>query len=186
MSGISIKNQRILYYGNTAGYVNKGKAIVDPMFHCEELKEYLAEKQGMEIQWTNGVYDRLANGKPGMDGETPILKNCRIHQLKPDVDIMMKFIGYDELVKQFGEPDPENYRVVYDVQLETNELDGIYEKFNLDHPTGFQGHSLSMSDIIELYDQDSSTFHYVDRFGFKEIDFRPPGQEQQQGQTMGM
>ena len=119
------------------------------MFHCEELKEYLAEKQGMEIQWTNGVYDRLANGKPGMDGETPILKNCRIHQLKPDVDIMMKFIGYDELVKQFGEPDPENYRVVYDVQLETNELDGIYENSNLNHPAGFQGHSLSMSDIIE-------------------------------------
>jgi hypothetical protein len=81
---------------------------------------------------------------------------------------------------------PENYRVVYDVQLETNELDGIYEKFNLNHPAGFQGHSLSMSDIIELYDQDGSTFHYVDRFGFKEIDFRPPGQEQQQGQTMGM
>jgi len=186
MSGISIKNQRILYYGNTAGYLDNGKAIVDPMFHSDELKEYLAEKQGMEIQWTSGVYDRLANGKPGMDGDTPILKNCRIHQLKPDVDVMMKFISYDLLLERFGEPDPENYRVVYDGQLETNDLDAIFEKFNLDHPAGYEGHSLTMSDIIELYDQDGSTFHYVDRSEYKEIDFQPPEQEQQQGQTMSL
>lgn len=186
MRGISIKNQRILFYGNTAGYIENGRAIVDPMFHSQELKEYLTEKQGMEIQWVNGVYDRLANGKPDMDGNAPILKNCRIHQLKPDVDVMMKFIGYDELTKQFGAPDPENYRVVYDGQLETNDLDAIYEKFNLDHPAGYEGHSLSMSDVIELYDGDGSTFHYVDRFGFKEIDFQPLEQEQQQGQIMSM
>jgi tight adherence protein B len=29
MSSISIKNQRILYYGNTAGYVDNGRAIVE-------------------------------------------------------------------------------------------------------------------------------------------------------------
>lgn len=185
MSGISIKNQRILYYGNTAGYIENGRAIVDPMFHSDELKEYLAEKQGMEIQWTNGVYDRLANGKPDLDGDAPILKNCRIHQLKPDVDVMMKFIGYDELVKQFGVPDPENYRVVYDGQLETNDLDAIYEKFNINYPAGFQGHNLSMSDIIELYDQGGSTFHYVDHFGFEEINFQSQP-EQQQSQTMSL
>ena len=186
MKGISIKNQRILFYGNTAGYIENGRAIVDPMFHSEELKEYLTEKQGMEIQWTNGVFDRLANGKPDLEGNAPILKNCRIHQLKPDVDVMMKFIGYDELSERFGVPDPENYRVVYDGQLQTNDLNAIYEKFNLDHPAGYEGHSLSMSDVIELYDQDGSNFHYVDRFGFKEIDFQPPEQELQQGQIMSL
>lgn len=30
MNGIQIKNNRILYYGNTAGYIEKGRAIVDP------------------------------------------------------------------------------------------------------------------------------------------------------------
>lgn len=184
MNGISIKNQRILFYGNTAGYIENAKAIVDPMFHCEELKDYLTEKQGLEIQWTNGVFDRLASGRPDPDGNTPILKNCRIHQLKPDVDIMMKFIDYDEMTKRFGEPNPENYKVVYDGQLETNDLDAIYEKFNLDHPPGYQGHSLSMSDVIELYDQNGSAFHYVDRFGFKEIAFQSSEQEQQHGHTM--
>lgn len=129
MNGISIKNHRILFYGNTAGYIENGKAIVDPMFHCEELKDYLTEKQGLEIEWTSGVFDRLASGKLDPDGNAPILKACRIHQLKPDVDAMMKFIGYDELTKSFGEPNPENYKVVYDGQLETNDLDAIYEKY---------------------------------------------------------
>lgn len=38
MSSISIKNQRILYYGNTAGYVDNGRAIVDPLFHCGSIR----------------------------------------------------------------------------------------------------------------------------------------------------
>lgn len=45
MNGIQIKNNRILYYGNTAGYVDKGKAIVDPLFQNEELRSYLVEKK---------------------------------------------------------------------------------------------------------------------------------------------
>jgi len=84
MNGISIKKGRILFYGNTAGYVDGGKAVVDPIFHCEELKDYLTVKKGLTVQWTDGVYDRLANSKPDMDGNAPVLKACRIHQLKPE------------------------------------------------------------------------------------------------------
>jgi len=186
MNGIQIKNNCILFYGNTAGYIENGKAVVDPMFQCEELTDYLVEKQKLEVRWTDGVFDRMANGKPDLDGNTPILKECRIYQLKPDVDAMMKFIGYDELLERFGEPNLENYSAVYDGQLETNDLEAIYEKFNLHHPTGFQGHSLSMSDVVELYDSSGSTFHYVDRFGFKEISFKTPEQEQQNGQSMNL
>jgi hypothetical protein len=43
-----------------------------------------------------------------------------------------------------------------------------------------------MSDVIELYDDTGSTFHYVDRFGFKEVSFQPPEQELFQGPTMSM
>lgn len=186
MHGVFIKNDCILFYGNTAGYIEDGKAIVDPMFHCEELEDYLTGKQGLEIHWTNGVFDRLAADQPDPEGKAPRLKNCRIHQLRPDVDVMMKFIGYDELLERFGEPNPENYQVVYDGHIETNNLDAIYEKFNLDHPPGYQGHSLSMSDVIELYDQNDRSFHYVDRFGFKETAFQPPEQEQQHGQSMSL
>jgi hypothetical protein len=184
MSRIAIKNDRILFYGNVAGYISENRAIVDPIFQCDELKDYLAGKKGLEVEWTNGVFEKIANGGLDQNGEAQILKNCRIHQLKPEVDVMMKFIDYEDLLERFGEPNPKNYQVVYDGQLETNNLDAIFEKFNLHHPPGYRGHSLSMSDIIELYDSNGSSFHYIDRFGFREIGFQPPEQEHQNGQTM--
>lgn len=186
MNGIQIKNNRILYYGNVAGYVEKGKAIVDPLFQHEELRLYLAEKKGLELEWKNGTFERLAEGRLDPEGNAPILKKCRVWQLKPDADVMMKFIGYDELLARFGEPDPDNYRMVYDGEVDTNDLEQLYAKFNLDHPSGYEGHSLSMSDVVELYDNSGSNFHYVDRFGFKEISFQTQEQELYQGPEMSL
>lgn len=186
MKGIQIKNDRIIYYGNAVGYVEKGKAIIDPMFQTDELRSYLAEKEGLELEWRNGTYEGLVKGKIDPEGNAPRLKSCRVWQLKSNVDVMMKFIGYDELLEHFGEPDPDNYRVVYDGEVETNNLEELFAKFNLDHPPGYEGHSLSMSDVVELYDDSGGSFHYVDRFGFREISFQPPKQELNEGPTMSM
>lgn len=186
MSGIFIKKDCIIFYGNTAGYIDDGKAVVDPMFQCGELNDFLKEKQGLSVEWVNGVYDQLINGRQDF-GEQPIVRSCRIYQLKAEVDPLIKFIGYNELLSGgFGKPDPENYQIVYDGQIETNDLDAIFEKFNLHHPPDFKGHSLSMSDVIELYNKDGSEFHYVDRFGFKQIDFYEFQQEQQKDQSMNL
>ena len=188
MNGIQIKNNRILYYGNTAGYLDTKRvtAIVDPMFENDELKSYLSNTKGLDIEWRPGTFDRLATGKLDPEGNLQVLKKCRVHQLKPDADIMMKFIGYDELTERFGEPDPANYQAVYDGEVETNDLEELYAKFNLDHPPGYEGHSLSMSDVVELYDESGNSFHYVDRFGFREIPFQESGQELEQGPQMSM
>ncbi len=188
MNGIQIKNNRILYYGNTAGYLDskRNTAIVDPMFENDELKAYLSNSKGLNIEWRSGTFDRLAAGKLDSEGNLQVMKKCRVHQLKPDADIMMKFIGYDEILKDFGEPDQDNYRMVYDGEVETNNLEELFAKFNLDHPPDYEGHSLSMSDVVELYDASGSNFYYVDRFGFKEISFQPPEQELYQGPTMSM
>lgn len=186
MNSIQIKNNRILYYGNTAGYIEKGKAIVDPLFQNEELRSYLEEKKGLELELRNGTYERLAEGKLDPEGSVQLLKKCRVWQLRPDVDPMMKFIGYDELLEHFGEPAPDNYQLVYDGEVDTNDLEALFAILNLDHPPGYEGHSLSMSDVIELYDESGSTFHYVDRFGFKEVSFQPQEQELYQGPEMNM
>ena len=88
------------------------------------------------------------------------------------------------MLKVSGEPSKNNYDVVFDGELETNDLESIYTKFNMDHPSDFKGHSLSISDVVELYDDNSSEFHYVDQFGFKEIEFAD--QSHEQGMTLGM
>lgn len=41
MAGIAVKNNLILYYGNIAGDVEDGKAVLDPMFKNEYLTRFL-------------------------------------------------------------------------------------------------------------------------------------------------
>jgi hypothetical protein len=181
--GIELRNGVIHYYGNLAGYVKEGKAVADKMFAGPELAGWMAKK-GFEAEWQNGVYDRLANGAAMGPGGGTALKSCRIWQIRDGADVMMKFITLAETRERFGEPNPENYRLAYDGQTATNDLEGIWEIFNHHPPSGFDGHSLSMSDVVELYDHTGGDFYYVDRFGFQSIGFREP--EQSQGFNMGM
>ena len=71
---------------------------------------------------------------------------------------------------------PENYTLLYvgelsELQKETQgaTLEAIFEKFNLDHPEDFRGHSLSVSDIVVLHQNGQNTAHFVDSFGYTEI-----------------
>ena len=48
-------------------------------------------------------------------------------------------------------------------------LEGLYEKFNMDRPSDFHGHSLSVSDIVALKTAGMVSFHYVDSIGFAEL-----------------
>lgn len=173
MNPIRIENGIIVYYGNLAGRVANGRAVVDPLFRGTELDDFLGRQKNVrEVKWTDGVFDRLMSGSRDTV-ETQALKNCRVWQLKPNVDIYMKFIGYDQLLQRFGAPDPGNYQMVFDGEVKTNDLEELYAKFNLAKPPGYQGHSLSISDVLELYDENGSTFHYVDRVGFQQVDFAP-------------
>lgn len=173
MNLIHIENGIIMYYGNLAGRVENGRAIVDPMFRGTELDDFLNKQKNVrEVKWTEGVFDRLTSGNVDTS-KVRELKNCRVWQLKPDVDIYMKFIGYDQLLQRFGPPNPDNYQMVFEGEVETNDLEALYAKFNLAKPPGYMGHSLSISDVLELYDENGSAFHYVDRVGFQQVDFAP-------------
>jgi len=186
MSEISLKNGLISYYGNPAGYIEKEKAIVDSIFNNEELNNWLNNRK-ITPQWKDGIMERLIAGEQIYGTETPIpIKNIRVWQLKSEVDIRMKFIGLNETIKDFGEPSMKNYHSVYDGQLGTNDLEEIYAICNIDHPDGYKGHSMSMSDIIELYDDNGSEFHYCDTFGFKQISLNQDSQVVSQDMTQSL
>ena len=172
MSGIEMKNGCIVYYGNPAGYIKEDRATVDKIFQSIEFEGWLSEK-GLVSDWRDGVFERLSNGEKAeeLQEDRKLLKNVRIWQLKADSDFELRFRAYDEVVKASGEPSMVNYETVYDGELETNDLEAIYAKFNMDHPNGFTGHSLSISDVVELYDEGGSEFYYVDRIGFLKIEF---------------
>jgi len=185
MSGIEMKNGLLIYYGNPAGYVKEDRATVDTIFQSKEFEEWLADKK-FNTNWTDGVFERLSKGEQlgdSLEHSSP-LKNVRIWQLKSDSNLELRFRAYDEVLKVSGEPSKDNYDVVFDGGLDTNNLESIYTKFNMDHPSDFKGHSLSISDVVELYDDSSSEFHYVDQFGFKAIEFAD--QSREQGMTLSM
>ena len=144
MRNIRMEKEIILYYGNPAGYASGGKAVVDLLFESEELKAFLSRQKDIgEVKWTDGVYDRLVNGQRDTQ-ELTLLKNCRVWQLKPESDIRMRFISLADFCKTFGEPQMSDYQTVYDGEVETNDLEALYTKFNIAHPPGYAGHSLSM------------------------------------------
>ena len=62
------------------------------------------------------------------------------------------------------------YEVVYTGEIESSgdimkDLERLYTKFNIDHPAGFKGHSLSVSDLVEL----DGKCYYCDSIGFVEL-----------------
>lgn len=95
-----------------------------------------------------------------------------IYQLK-DNEAMRdyRFESIEHLQRRGLEVDKDHYDLIYVGELtDKTSLDGIYEQFNLDRPGDFIGHSLSVSDLIVLHRDGENTTHFVDRFGFTEID----------------
>ncbi|MBQ8935663.1 MAG: hypothetical protein IJ049_04610 [Oscillospiraceae bacterium] len=66
--------------------------------------------------------------------------------------------------------DLSNYELKYHTELKASDtLDRIYERFNLDRPEDFHGHSLSVSDLIVVHRAMGTSVFYVDTFGFKDV-----------------
>ena len=98
-----------------------------------------------------------------------------IYQIKTDGAYCdFRFEG-TEYLKQHGiEIDRSNYDAIYTGKLPAGgdtgkRLDDLFYTFNLDHPADFQGHSLSVSDIVALKQNGVISCHYVDTVGFKEV-----------------
>lgn len=49
-------------------------------------------------------------------------------------------------------------------------LNYLYEVFNVDRPSGFRGHSMSLGDIIRIWGEDDNVkYYYCDSFGWEDI-----------------
>ena len=98
-----------------------------------------------------------------------------IYQLKDGEALHYhRFEPLERLEKSGLSVEPDNYSQVYTAPLPEggsaqDKLNQIYERFNLNHPADFKGHSLSVSDIVVFHENGRDTAHYVDRFGFQEV-----------------
>ena len=161
-------------------------AEIHNAFYGTDL-EFEIEKE-LGITWVESInYEDGSVITPEMARKEQLLyastDKYGIYQLKPNLELdSLRFEGTESLKRMgitkdnFDAIKPENYTLLYvgelsELQKETQgaTLETIFEKFNLDHPEDFRGHSLSVSDIVVLHQNGQNTAHFVDFFGYTEI-----------------
>lgn len=100
----------------------------------------------------------------------------KIYQVNMERDTnRVAFVGYENLEKFQGSPevDSQIYDKVFEGDVNCFTLEKVYEMFNYEHPTGYKGRSMSVSDVVEVIDGTTgkSYFNYCDSFGFQQVSF---------------
>lgn len=144
-----------------------------------ELKSSLETIRSAAAEIINSIDGKLAEIQKAQDKEQapkeqtaePDRDTYSIYQLKRDEATQdLRFEPYDRLIATGHEVDRANYDLVYTAPLtEDMTLNTIWEKFNIDHPKDFKGHSLSVSDIVVLHQNGGDTAHYVDSIGYQQV-----------------
>lgn len=129
----------------------------------------------------------LWNGIEVTNNEEPLLYGqddyFGIYQLKQEeFTTAYRFESIEQLERKGLLVEKDHYDLVYQGTLRHESLDDLFEHFNFDRPEDYGGRSLSVSDIVVTRNKGQTRAHYVDSFGFKEIeDFYQ--QEQKQEKT---
>ena len=131
----------------------------------------------MQQRWNQNF-----DGEPMTDIPQKFLNaGCDVYmvmQLRHDEKIFdERFASMRELNRRGKTPDPEHYEITYYADLPAmwqdvpnNEvLEELFQMFNISRPQDFEGHSLSVSDVIALKRNGEVSVHYVDSIGFKDL-----------------
>ena len=103
--------------------------------------------------------------------------DIRIYQIDSDHDEKrIKFLGLDNLENYQGSVEINStiYKQVFDGTVDCKSLEDVFHLFNTRLPIEYRGHSLSVSDIVEVVENSgdlSAGFYFCDSWGFQSIPF---------------
>ena len=160
-----------IYEDNTESAVAD---ISDLREHADKGGMFGIEKSAWEALYEyNTMKQELRESEPAKEAMLLYGKedSYGIYQLARKEETMdLRFEPFDRLQATGHTVDRANYELVYTAPLTKDmTLGGIWEKFNIDHPADFKGHSLSVSDIVVLHQNGENTAHYVDSIGFQQV-----------------
>lgn len=93
-----------------------------------------------------------------------------IYQMDTGGEHTYQFMGFESAKKLGYTIEGKDYRMVYAAPwTPTITLEDIFERFNINRPNDFHGHSLSVSDVIVINRTAETKAYYVDSFGFEEL-----------------
>ena len=112
-----------------------------------------------------------------------VCQQFRIYQLdlQPGKTVPFAFSGIEALHKAgYEQPPASEYCLVYEgrmtrpkTQTSSEVLERIFESYNDDLPSDYHGRSVSLSDVVELYDDEGRSYYYCDTAGFVPVKFSP-------------
>lgn len=95
----------------------------------------------------------------------------RVFQIDSEKDgNRLKFRSLNEVMENGG-LDSAIYHQVYGGIVNAANIEDVFALCNLNHPPGYYGHSLSVSDVVEICEGENKGFYYCDTIGFKKVDF---------------
>lgn len=114
----------------------------------------------------------------------------RIFQVNPERDTKRTiFLGSMAQTKILGNftVDKSIYDEVYQGEVMCEDLDDVFEMFNIKHPEDYKGRSLSVTDMIEVIEHNviEPGFYFVDSFGFKRLKFQSLQMVEESNNDMG-
>lgn len=141
------------------------------------------------ISWDNRSFEACCNAHPVLvnaliddfrmlqkaQTQLPDTMKIRIFQINMDRDAEhLKFRGLAEMDgKQIN---PASYDRVFVGEIEGRNLEDVFRRFNTEGHPLHRGHSLSVSDIVELrkpVGNLAAGCYFCDSFGFAKVDFDP-------------
>lgn len=102
----------------------------------------------------------------------------RIYQVSMERDKdNLAFMNLDFMQKKQGnrEPNASAYDLVFEGNVSCKNLEEVHTMFNMSHPAGYKARSLSVSDVVEVIEDErvEQGFYFCDSFGYKAVSFDP-------------
>ena len=98
----------------------------------------------------------------------------RLYQIVLELDeqcLAFRDMAYFRSV--YGEEIPaELYEMIFCGEVDISTPEDAFRMFNIDHPEGYKGRSMSMSDVLEIVRTPAeSDFYFCDSVGFEQVQF---------------
>ena len=147
--------QEIMEHGGLFG-VDREEWEKSPQFH-EKVMERQAHQQEREQAFLSQNRDSFA-----------------IYQVSRDDPQNVRFMNLDWLKSHDISIDRSNYDLIYTAPLSESgtvpeQLEKLYQQFNMEKPVDFHSPSMSVSDIVAIKQDGKVSCHYCDSVGFTEI-----------------
>ena len=154
------KERKLIRQGGVPiGWVEGSYAIMDiDFFGCAAGRELT--RAGIPISWRTDIADHL---KQESEKKKNAGKRVHVYQLNSGAAPEKKFVTYGRLCELYGGAHRPDYHLVFDGRLEFSDLNELYELLGVGPlPDGFTGRRLSMSDVVELVEEEGVPLYYVD------------------------